>query len=90
MASPKTQRLDVRLDEEHRQSLNRITAERGITATEFVREAIEQAERAARVERVKALLDQLQREAESLPPLPDWEVLKEELAARYDELAPGS
>ncbi|HMO97380.1 MAG TPA: hypothetical protein PKD27_14815 [Tepidiformaceae bacterium] len=65
MATSKTHRLDVRLDEEHRQSLDRITAERGITATEFVRDAIDQAERAARVARVKALLEQLQREAEA-------------------------
>lgn len=87
MISQKSHRIDVRLDDEHRQTLDRITRERGITVAEFVREAIEQADRAARATRVKQTLEWFAKQAQDVAPDPLWEQLKEQLSSRHDDLA---
>ncbi len=87
MISQKTHRIDVRLDDEHRQTLDRITSERGITVAEFVREAIEQADRAARAARVQQTLEWFAQQTEGAVADPPWDQVKEQLSSRYDDLA---
>lgn len=85
MTATKTCRIDVRLDETHRTMLDQIVEQRGITVSEFVREAIEAAEREWRIARVNELLEKLQQDAEELEPLPPWEVVKEQIMGRFDD-----
>ena len=85
MTATKTCRIDVRLDEKHRTLLDQIVQERGITVSEFVRQAISAAEREWRVARVKELLEKLQEDAKDLEAMPPWEVVKEEIMGRFDD-----
>jgi hypothetical protein len=53
--APATERLDVRLDREHRRKLEEVARSRGLTVSEMVRRMIEQAyEHELRVERIRA------------------------------------
>ena len=83
MTATKTCRIDVRLDEKHRTLLDQIVQERGITVSEFVRQAIAAAEREWRVARVKELLKKLQLPPDA-PEDPSWDEMKEMIVSRFD------
>lgn len=83
MAATKTCRIDVRLDEEHRAMLDQIVEQRGITVSEFVRQAIDAAEREWRIARVNELLEKLQLPPDA-PEDPPWEEMKEMIVSRFD------
>ena len=89
MASPKTSRIDVRLDDEHRALLDQIVQKRGITVSEFIRSAIEAAEREARLARVSALLEELQL-PDDAPDDPPWYEIKEMIVSRFDDQQPNN
>ncbi|MBA4181626.1 MAG: hypothetical protein C0506_13630 [Anaerolinea sp.] len=78
-------RIETRLDEEHQRQLADILEKRGWTISAFVRKAIEDEEQRLRHEEFVEALEWIKANPIDLPP---WEVLKEELNARYDHLYP--
>jgi len=94
MSVRQSERREVRLTKDEDELLQEELAERGITFAAWVREQLElvgsSRARRQRLAAFEKLLREAQDRAESLEPLPEWEVLKEEMAARYDDLAPGS
>jgi hypothetical protein len=60
-------RIEVRLDPTHRDQLARVLTARGVTVSEFVRDAIEAAERDLRSAEFRAAVEELQRTATWTP-----------------------
>jgi antitoxin component of RelBE/YafQ-DinJ toxin-antitoxin module len=76
------ERLDVRLDPEHRRKLKAIAAVRGISVSEAIRDMIDQTfEQARQAERLRAAQHLV---ARSIEDVPEPDVLKKHLAAAHD------
>ena len=90
MTVRKTARREVRLDPEDDRLLEEELALRRLTFAAWVREALEAAraarERQRRKEAMEELLSLASREAAASSPDPEWDEIKEQLAARYDDL----
>lgn len=93
MAVRKTARREVRLDPEDDRLLEDELRARNLTFAAWVREQLaaarEARERRRRQQAVERLLTLACREAENAPPDPSWQDIKEQLAARYDDLPRG-
>ncbi len=93
MAVRKTARREVRLDPEDDRLLEDELRARQMTFAAWVREQLATAREARDRRRREQALDRLlalaDREAENAPPDPSWEEMKEQLAARYDDLPRG-
>jgi len=90
MTVRKTARREVRLDPEDDRLLEEELALRRLTFAAWVREALEAAraarERQRRKEAIEEFLSLANREAAASSPDPEWDEIKEQLAARYDDL----
>jgi uncharacterized protein (DUF1778 family) len=71
MAAKVNKRIEVRLDEKHRQMLERILACRDTTVSEFLREEIEKADREVRLEQFEELLAWARENPIDVPDDPD-------------------
>lgn len=93
MAVRKTARREVRLDPEDDRLLEAELRARKMTFAAWVRDQLaaarEARDRRRREQALERLLALARREAESAPPDPSWEEIKEQLAARYDDLPRG-
>lgn len=77
-----TERLEVRLDPEHRRRLSELAAARGAPVSEVVRQIIDQAyEDALRRQRLRAAEELAELEVEDVP---DPETLARQLEGAYD------
>ncbi len=90
MAVRKTARREVRLDPEDDRLLEEELRERNQTFAAWVRESLEAARAARelrqRKEAIERLLDLAARDAKGSPPDPEWDEIKEQLGARFDDL----
>lgn len=90
MTVRKTARREVRLDPEDDRLLEEELRERHLTFAAWVREALEAARAARELRRRKEAIDRLldlaARDACSSPPDPEWDEIKEQLGARFDDL----
>src|SRR5205823_6264507 len=76
------ERLDVRLDPEHRRKLKAIAAARGISVSEVIRDMIDRAfEQTRQAERLRAAQHLVEL---SIDDVPEPDVLKKHLAATHD------
>ena len=93
MAVRKTARREVRLDPEDDQLLEEELRARRLSFAAWVREQLaatrEARERRRREQALERLLAAAAREADASPPDPEWKRIKEELAARYEDLPSG-
>lgn len=77
-----TERLDVRLDREHRRKLSELAAERKTAVSELVRQIIDEAyEDSLRARRLRAAQELARLEVEDVP---DPETLSRQLEGAYD------
>lgn len=77
------ERLEVRLDPRRRHALERLASERGVAASEVVRQLIDEAETNASAQRRRAAFDRLL--AMDVVAAPDLDELKRDLESMHDQ-----
>jgi CHAD domain-containing protein len=84
---PCTARTQLLMDPDELAELKRIARRRKTSVGKLIRDAVREVYLAPDLESRRRAVEAIA--AMNIGPLPDWDVLKEELDARFDDLLPG-